>query len=69
MDEKLTIENDHMSEIAHHQQETFDKLNQAKHRLSQTEDKSSRTQKRSSQEKADMKNTLDEHRSSLHTLE
>lgn len=65
LEEKLSVESGHMSEISQNQQETSDKLSRAKHTLSQVEDKSTKAHKRASKERENIENTLDECRLKL----
>ena len=65
LEEKLVVESDHMSEISRNQQESSDKLSQAKHLLSQVEDKSAKAHKRANKERENIQNTLDECRLKL----
>lgn len=67
LEEKLIIENDHMAEIAHVQQETSDLLNKAKHKKMQTEDKSAKAHAMADSERQQMETALDDDRTKVLT--
>lgn len=65
LNEKLEVENDHMSAISQCQHETSDKVAKAKHLLSQAEEKSTRTHDQARNDRKGMETILEECRCKL----